>query len=180
MAFTSEAAGLLAAADNLCVFAHEGQTRKYTGEPYHEHPRAVAELVAASGGSPEMQAAALLHDVLEDTEITADLIEGVCGTRVRELVEELTEGSFDGNRAERKAQERERLSRVSPEAQFIKVCDMIDNTRSISVHDPSFWKVYRKEKQQLLAEFRSTEQATPGLTDAFRALMSQAMVQTLA
>ncbi len=47
--------------------AHAGQTRKYTGEPYHNHCFAVAELVAQRTEDIDLRIAALLHDTLEDT-----------------------------------------------------------------------------------------------------------------
>lgn len=56
----------LALADTLACEAHTGQVRKGTGIPYIEHPRGVAALVKAYGGSEDQQIAALLHDVLED------------------------------------------------------------------------------------------------------------------
>ena len=50
--------------------AHDGQKRKYTGEDYIVHPMAVSKLVKEHGGSKVQQAAALLHDVVEDTQYT--------------------------------------------------------------------------------------------------------------
>lgn len=56
----------------VATAAHEGigQVRKYTGEPYINHPAAVAELVSSVPHTPEMLAAAWLHDTVEDTPIT--------------------------------------------------------------------------------------------------------------
>ncbi len=56
----------LTLADALACEAHAGQVRKGTDIPYVEHPRGVAALVKAYGGSEDQQIAALLHDVLED------------------------------------------------------------------------------------------------------------------
>ena len=47
--------------------AHNGQVRKYTGEPYFGHPVEVMEIVSEVIDDPEVHAAALLHDVVEDT-----------------------------------------------------------------------------------------------------------------
>ena len=129
-----------------------GQTRKYTGRPYVEHPIAVAEIVLNIGCSEEVAAAALLHDVVEDTAVTPDIVQAAFGLRVRELVEEVTDVSRpeDGNRARRKAMDREHLAKASPEGQTIKLADMIDNSRSIARHDPDFARVYMREKRALL------------------------------
>jgi (p)ppGpp synthase/HD superfamily hydrolase len=136
--------------------AHQavGQRRKYTGEPYWHHPMAVADIVSAvESATPEMIAAAFLHDVLEDTDVTVMDIEECFGQRVAILVQELTDQFTDpeiGNRAHRKALERDRLAEVSPEAQTIKYADLIDNTGSIVARAPGFARVYLAEKRQLL------------------------------
>lgn len=159
--------------------AHQavGQQRKYTGEPYWHHPAAVAELVAqVAGASEEMIAAAYLHDVVEDTSVTLDDIMFEFGVVVSGYVLELTDYYVDpemGNRAHRKALERERLTHISPQAQTIKYADLIDNTRSIVVRDPGFAKVYMAEKQALLdvmqaGDIRLYAQAKALLDDFYR------------
>ncbi|WP_404478674.1 HD domain-containing protein [Novosphingobium sp. BL-52-GroH] len=130
--------------------AEVGQRRKYTGEPYIVHPVEVMTLVRKAGGTAEMQAAALLHDVVEDTHRTIDEFAGKFGEKVALLVYELTEPLSEGNRAARKAREAMRLGSVSPEAQTIKCADLISNMRSIAQHDPAFAKVYFVEKAEIL------------------------------
>lgn len=61
----------LEAADRLAEERHKGQVDK-AGGPYVEHPRAVARITAAWGGSLEQQLAALLHDIVEDTDCTLE------------------------------------------------------------------------------------------------------------
>ena len=53
----------------LAIKAHDGQRRKYTGEPYSVHPIGVSKIVETVDHTPEMIAAALLHDVVEDTPV---------------------------------------------------------------------------------------------------------------
>ncbi len=145
--------------------AHQavGQRRKYTGEPYWRHPVAVAEIVSAvETVTPEMIAAALLHDVLEDTGVTPMDLKECFGQRVAILVQELTDQFTDpeiGNRTHRKALERDRLAEVSPEAQTIKYADLIDNTGSIVARDPGFARVYLAEKRRLLEVMAAGDQA---------------------
>jgi (p)ppGpp synthase/HD superfamily hydrolase len=129
-----------------------GQTRKYTGEPYVVHPIEVSNIVAEAGGTDAMVAAALLHDVLEDTKVTFDVLEAEFGLEVAELVLWLTDVSKpeDGNRSTRKALDRQHSAAAPAEAQTIKVADLISNTRSIVAHDPNFAKVYLEEKRMLL------------------------------
>lgn len=126
--------------------------RKYTGDPYIVHPIAVAEIVRSVPHTPEMIAAAYLHDVVEDTPVGLDEIREEFGDEVADLVDRLTDVSkpSDGNRAVRKAIDRRHLAAAPAEAQTIKLADLIDNTLTISVHDPDFWRVYRREKLALL------------------------------
>jgi (p)ppGpp synthase/HD superfamily hydrolase len=134
--------------------AHESidQRRKYTNEPYINHPEAVAELVKTVSHTPEMIAAAWLHDVVEDTPIELSEIEDEFGVQVAELVEMLTDVSRkeDVNRKVRKAMDREHTALASPQAKTIKLADLIHNSKSIIERDPGFAKIYLKEKRALL------------------------------
>ena len=59
---------ILVDAINLCITQHEGQFRK-SGEPYAIHPILVACIVSFMGGDDDMVISALLHDVVEDTDL---------------------------------------------------------------------------------------------------------------
>jgi (p)ppGpp synthase/HD superfamily hydrolase len=100
-----------------------------------------------------MIAAALLHDVLEDTYVTSEMIAEEFGWKIHKLVVELTDVSKpeDGNRAKRKAIDAERLSQASRDAQIVKLADLIDNSDDIEANDPSFAKVFLKEKAHLIS-----------------------------
>lgn len=129
-----------------------GQKRKYTGQPYIVHPLAVSRIVASVVADPEIIAAALLHDVVEDTSVTLEDISSEFGSRVASLVESLTDISRpeDGNRETRKSIDRNHIVNASPEAKTVKLADLIDNTRTIVQYDLEFAKIYLKEKKLLL------------------------------
>lgn len=129
-----------------------GQTRKYTGEPYINHPAAVAELVRSVPHTPEMLAAAWLHDTVEDTEATLIEVRHEFGAEVAAMVEMLTDVSkpSDGNRKARKTLDRAHTEQASPSAKTIKLADLIDNSHSIIERDQEFAKVYLAEKAELL------------------------------
>ena len=129
-----------------------GQLRKYSGQPYEEHLRRVAEMVAAVTDDAEMIAAAWLHDVVEDTPTTIEEVEREFGAGVRELVDALTDVSRpqDGNRAARKALDRVHLGKASPRAQTVKLADLIDNCQDICRHNPRFGRVFVTEMAALL------------------------------
>ncbi len=126
--------------------------RKYSGKPYQEHLKAVADLVASVSDDAEMIAAAWLHDTVEDTPATLGQIEQEFGPGVVALVEQLTDVSRpgDGNRATRKAIDREHLARASSRAKTIKLADLIDNCADITRHDPRFARIYLREMAALL------------------------------
>ena len=142
-------------ADLFASVAHAaiGQKRKYSGVDYIVHPRRVSKMVADYEGTDEMIAAALLHDVLEDTYVTSEMIAEEFGWKIHKLVVELTDVSKpeDGNRAKRKAIDAERLSQASRDAQIVKLADLIDNSDDIEANDPSFAKVFLKEKAHLVS-----------------------------
>lgn len=149
---------------------HRGQLRKYTGEPYINHPLSVAAIVGLYlPGNEEAQAAAVLHDTIEDCGVTPAEIGTRFGHQVASLV--VCNSSFCNspnllespmaengrrvlasyNRATRKAIDARWYATGSLVAQTIKVCDLIDNTNSIVLHDPKFAQVYLGEKRALLA-----------------------------
>ena len=137
----------------MAAHAAVGQKRKYTGEPYIVHPAEVASIVASVPGStPDMVAAAWLHDVIEDTGCTFTDVHMAFGIDIATLVGWLTDVSKpeDGNRAKRKAMDREHTAQAPAEAQTIKLADLISNSRSIMQHDPEFAKTYLAEKRMLL------------------------------
>ena len=137
----------------MAAHASVKQLRKYTNEPYIVHPCEVAKIVAGVPGATEnMIAAALLHDVIEDTGCTFTDIHMSFGIEIATLVGWLTDVSkpADGNRATRKAMDREHTAGAPAEAQTIKLADLISTSRSIMAHDPEFAKVYLAEKRLLL------------------------------
>jgi (p)ppGpp synthase/HD superfamily hydrolase len=146
---TAEHARIFATAAHAAV----GQLRKYTNEPYIVHPAEVVSIVRSVPHTEAMLAAAWLHDVVEDTGVTIETVRAEFGEEVANLVAWLTDVSRpeDGNRAVRKARDREHTAAATAEAQTVKLADMISNTRSIMAHDPKFAVTYLAEKQALLA-----------------------------
>lgn len=130
-----------------------GQRRKYTDDPYIVHPIEVASIVKSVDHTPEMVAAAYLHDVLEDTETDLSTISEMFGVTVAEYVLALTDPpktEKSPNRKTRKAMSRDRLAFASGEVQTIKLADLISNSQSILHYDPNFARTYLQEKADLL------------------------------
>lgn len=145
---------LIQRARDFATQAHKriDQRRKYSNQPYDAHLKAVAGLVAEVTDDTEMIAAAWLHDTVEDTPATHHDIEDAFGPAVARLVYELTDISRpgDGNRAVRKAMDRDHLAQASSRAQTVKLADLIDNARDICRHDPKFARTYLQEMAALL------------------------------
>jgi len=133
--------------------AHKNQKRKYTDEPYIIHPRNVALLVLEHcEWSYDMIYGALLHDVVEDCDVSLSDIQKYFGNEVARIVDGLTdtENTVERNREKRKEIDRIRLSKCDYKIQSIKLADLIDNSHSIIKYDENFAKVYIKEKNLLL------------------------------
>ncbi|AFY64997.1 bifunctional (p)ppGpp synthetase/guanosine-3',5'-bis(diphosphate) 3'-pyrophosphohydrolase [Geitlerinema sp. PCC 7407] len=114
---------------------HEGQFRA-SGEPYIAHPVAVAGLLRDLGGSPAMIAAGFLHDVVEDTDVTADEIEERFGPEVRQMVEGVTKLSkFNfSSKTERQAENFRRMFLAMAKdirVIVVKLADRLHNMRTL-------------------------------------------------
>ena len=150
--------------------AHGDQKRKYSGEPYVEHLKRVAATVKTVPHTPEMIAAALLHDVVEDTPIELEEIARKFGGSIAKLVEELTDEFIKEdyphlNRKQRKAKEVARQASMSPDAKTIKLADVIDNTMDIVRNDPGFGRRYVREMDALVGVL---QQGDPELIERAR------------
>lgn len=139
-------------AADFAIQAHGDQKRKYTGQPYYVHLDEVVNILIDADMPETVEAAGYLHDVLEDTPVTEEDLRAKFGPLVTGFVKEVTDVSKpeDGNRAVRKEKDRQHLANSSPAGAAIKLADLISNAKDIVKHDPSFARVYLKEKLELL------------------------------
>ena len=126
-----EGSELLDEAHELAAAAHAGQTRKDDGAPYVTHPLRVAELVRGAGLGTDLQAVALLHDVVEDSEIGLAEITRRFGPRIAELVSALTEDERISDYEERKREHRRRVEAAGPAAVAVYAADKLANLRDM-------------------------------------------------
>jgi (p)ppGpp synthase/HD superfamily hydrolase len=135
-------------AAHFAAARHSGQRRKgAAAEPYINHLLEVAELVASALAEPDtnLVIAALLHDTVEDVEVTKEELIELFGADVANLVLEVTDDKSLPK------QERKRLQIVhapkkSPRAQLIKLADKISNLRAILASPPADWTAERKRE----------------------------------
>jgi len=110
---------------------HKGQERRGSGLPYVTHPIIVSQLIAKykSGSSKldELQAAGLLHDVLEDTECTYAELEREFGPLVASIVMELTSDSLSIKEMGKNEYLKQKMIKMSKYAFIIKLIDRLSN-----------------------------------------------------
>lgn len=155
MIYSFEETRLIDSAGAFAMGAHNaiGHVRKYTGIPYWNHLKNVANIVRGCEhhASAEMISAAWLHDTVEDTQVTISQISDVFGLKIAEYVYYLTDLPKDaGNRAFRKADTIERFRNAPYEVKTIKLADLIDNGQDIVKHDQHFAFRFMTEKRELL------------------------------
>lgn len=114
---------------------HEGQNRR-SGEPYIEHPINVALILTGFGMDTESVCAALLHDVVEDTEATNEVVQKLFGKEVALLVDGVTKlGKIPYYSREEQQSEnlRKMLLSMAEDVRvvIIKLCDRLHNMRTI-------------------------------------------------
>lgn len=126
---------LIRKAFDLALDAHKGMRRK-SGEPYIYHPLAVAQIVVTEVGlGPTSVVCALLHDVVEDTEITLDDIRQMFGEKVASIIDGLTKisGVFDQTSSLQAENFRKMLLTLSDDVRviLIKLSDRLHNMRTL-------------------------------------------------
>ena len=118
---------------SLATRAHQGQNRKDGTTPYVAHPVRVMAIVALQFGveDSEVLAAAVLHDVLEDTTVDRDDLDEKFGSQVAQYVAEL---SKDGRLLEeqRERQYMEQLLAASEGVKLCKLADLLDNLTDLT------------------------------------------------
>jgi len=114
--------------------------------PYINHPLALAHILASEGGVTDRDVliAALLHDTVEDTETTAEVLEREFGPKVASIVSEVTDDK-SLPKEERKRLQVAKAASKSREAKLVKLADKISNLRDIAAAPPHDWSLERRE-----------------------------------
>ena len=148
LAFSSRYDAALA----LAARAHRNQLRKGTDLPYIAHPVHVSIILIRHGFGEDLAIAGLLHDVVEDTDTSLDLIAAEFGADVARLVEAVSETkSADGAELpweQRKAEKLAHLVAAGPDVAALKAADAIHNLRSIIADlqsvGPALWDRFKR------------------------------------
>jgi len=127
---------IITKAFNFARQAHKG-VRRLSGEPYILHPIAVAQIACEEVGLGSTSiCAALLHDVVEDTDYTTEDIENIFGAKIAQIVDGLTKisGGIFGEQASAQAENfKKLLLTMSDDIRviLIKICDRLHNMRTL-------------------------------------------------
>ena len=157
---------------------HEHHRRKGGRDiPYINHPIAVATLLATVGGvtDPDLLAAALLHDTVEDTDTTHEELVDQFGHDIADLVAEVTDDP-NLSSAERKITQEREASSKSPRAKLLRLADKTSNVHDITYRPPSDWSVARRMEyfnwaERVVANLRGV---SPALEERFDDVLAEA------
>jgi len=121
---------------------HAGQLRK-SGEPFYSHPLEVAYIVSDYSLKTEVIVTSILHDILEDTEVTASMLAEAFNSRIAEMVDRLTRDRPDGIKLSVEQVLRNAWVQNDKEVVLIKIIDRIHNIRTVNYLAPE------KQKKQV-------------------------------
>jgi (p)ppGpp synthase/HD superfamily hydrolase len=147
----------------LAVDAHHGSRRR--NETNIDHPAAVGQLLHREGFDDEVVAAALLHDVVEDTDTHMEEIVERFGPRVGELVCVMTEDAAIEDYEERKAEHRARVASHSSRAAAIYAADKLAKTSALRHEGGPVSDAKLHHYRQTLIELRHAHPELPFLVE---------------
>jgi (p)ppGpp synthase/HD superfamily hydrolase len=137
----------------LATVQHAGQIRKFSGEAYVNHPIRVAQIVLKYKESREidiLRVAALLHDVVEDSDMTIEEISEEFGLHIASIVEELTTDSRVSKK-EKGNHLCDKTVHMTSWALVIKLADRLDNVSDLRHTSKQFRQSYIKETRKIIS-----------------------------
>ena len=155
--------------------AHEGQFRKGTQISYILHPLEAAAIVGTMTTDDEIIAGAVLHDVVEDTDVTVEQIEEQFGKRVAALVASESENKREDKPAEstwriRKQETLDHLKNAPIDVKMITLGDKLSNIRAIyrdynTIGDELWQRFNQKDKNQHYWYYKSIAECLSDLEE---------------
>ena len=157
----------------VAVRSHSGTERRGKGFPYIVHPMEAMAIVATMTSDQELLAAAALHDVVEDTDVTLDDIRGQFGDRVAELVDTESDRLDEGwDWLARKEFSLKRLREATREEKMVALGDKLSNMRAIArdymTMGEAFWGMFHvKDKSVHSWRYHALLDALSSLSDTY-------------
>jgi (p)ppGpp synthase/HD superfamily hydrolase len=159
---------LMERAWRIAAVAHANQRRKATDIPYLVHPAAVALILQRSGfGDESILAAAILHDVVEDTDWTLERLQDLFPPEVLDIVDTLTEKKHDESGAkrpwkDRKAEQMRRIADSSVASRAVWLADRRHNLETIAfdvADGAEVWSRFNANRAEVLKNYRAGVEA---------------------
>ena len=114
---------------------YHGDQKRKSGEPYYSHPLEVAYVVSDYNLKTDVIVASILHDIIEDTEVTVEMIEGTFGQRIAEMVDRLTRDRPNGTKLSVEEILYNNYTKNDIEVILIKCIDRVHNMQTIKFKD---------------------------------------------
>ena len=161
----------------FAVKAHHNSERRGKGFPYIVHPMEAVEIVATITSDQELLAAAVLHDTVEDTDVTLEDIRHEFGDRVASIVEDESDKNIEGvsetdTWMERKQTAIDRLRQAPLDAKIVAMGDKLSNMRAIYrdylTKGDSLWQIFHvSDKSVHEWRYRKLAESLSDLSDTF-------------
>ena len=141
---------------------YHGSQKRLSGEPYYSHPLAVDELVAPYCFKTDILVTSILHDTIEDTDLTKDLIEYIFGLTIANNVEDLTRIKLD-----QKISAAETMTSLYLQSKqdllLIKIFDRLHNMQTIAAKSPE--KITKETLTEFIIVIMSLGKIVPSLLE---------------
>lgn len=161
----------------FAVKAHHNTERRGKGFPYIVHPMEAVEIVATITSDQELLAAAVLHDTIDDTDVTVEELRAEFGDRIANLVhaesDQFTEGvSEEDSWHDRKQAAIDRLASAPHDAKIVALGDKLSNMRAIArdyaIKGDALWQIFHvTDKTQHEWHYRGLAASLSELSDTF-------------
>ena len=111
---------------------YHGEQKRKSGDPYYTHPLEVAYMISDYKLKTDVIVASILHDIIEDTEVTAGMILDNFGWRITEMVDMLTRDRPDGNKLSVDEVLNNAYQKQDEEVLLIKLFDRLHNLKTLN------------------------------------------------
>ncbi len=126
---------------------YHGSQKRLSGEPYYSHPLAVAELVAPYCFKTDVLVTSILHDTIEDTALTKELIEYIFDTNIASKVEDLTRVKSAGLKVTSADIIKILWTKKKEDLLIVKLCDRLHNMQNLGIKNQ--FKIFKTSKETL-------------------------------
>lgn len=124
---------------------YHGEQKRKSGEPYYSHPLEVAYMISEHKLKTDVIVASILHDIIEDTEVTAGMIFDNFGQRIAQMVDRLTRDRPDGSKLSIEEVITNAYKKADKEVLLIKLIDRLHNMQTIQYK--SIEKIHNTSEQ---------------------------------